>query len=182
MDFRPFPKIARFSRDIIITEKIDGTNAIIAIGEAGEFQVGSRNNWLTNEQGNIHSDNAGFANWAIRHRNELEQLGPGYHYGEWWGRGIQRGYGLNEKRFSLFNVARWSDDLIRPACCSVVPVLYTGAMSVAAVDAALTRLIAGGSIAAPGFAKPEGVVIFHTAGGDLFKKTIEKDEQPKGAQ
>jgi hypothetical protein len=28
--------------------------------------------------------------------------------------------------------------------------------------------------------RPEGVVIFHTAGNLMFKKTIEKDEQPKG--
>lgn len=28
--------------------------------------------------------------------------------------------------------------------------------------------------------KPEGIVVFHVAGGYLFKKTIEKDEEPKG--
>jgi hypothetical protein len=26
---------------------------------------------------------------------------------------------------------------------------------------------------------PEGVVIYHTASGQLFKKTIENDEKPK---
>ena len=36
-----------------------------------------------------------------------------------------------------------------------------------------------GSYAAPGFMKPEGVVVFHTAGNVGFKKTIEKDELPK---
>jgi hypothetical protein len=28
--------------------------------------------------------------------------------------------------------------------------------------------------------RPEGIVVYHKAGGYLFKVTIEKDEQPKG--
>jgi len=47
------------------------------------------------------------------------------------------------------------------------------------VDAALHALQTGGSFAAPGFMKPEGVVVFHIAGNVGFKKTIEKDEEPK---
>jgi hypothetical protein len=38
----------------------------------------------------------------------------------------------------------------------------------------------GGSLAAPGFANPEGIVIYHHATKQLFKKTIEKDEKGKG--
>ena len=41
-EFNSFGKIARWSRRVIITEKIDGTNASIFIGEDGEFLVGSR--------------------------------------------------------------------------------------------------------------------------------------------
>jgi len=176
MDFREFPKIARLSREIIITEKIDGTNGLIAIGENGEFAVGSRTRWITPEQ-----DNMGFARWAYSNQEELMGLDVGYHYGEWWGKGIQRGYGLQEKRFSLFNVSRWSDDAVRPACCSVVPTLYQGMFDQNAIWACLENLSDYGSVAAPGFMKPEGVVIFHTAGGYLFKKAIEKDESPKNA-
>ena len=84
MEFQEFRKIARLSRDCIVTEKIDGTNGIIAIGELGQFQVGSRNKWLTNEYGEIESDNAGFAQWAVKNRDDLMSLGVGYHYGEWW--------------------------------------------------------------------------------------------------
>lgn len=98
MEFQAFNKIPRLCREIVITEKIDGTNGIIAIGENGEFQVGSRNRWLTDEMGNIVADNAGFAQWAVRNREDLMGLGIGYHYGEWWGHGIQRGYNLKEKR------------------------------------------------------------------------------------
>jgi hypothetical protein len=48
------------------------------------------------------------------------------------------------------------------------------------INEIMRKLVANGSYAAPGFMKPEGVVIFCTAGGQLFKKTIEKDDQPKG--
>lgn len=182
MEFKTFNKIARLTREMIVTEKIDGTNGIIAIGENGEFQIGSRNKWLTDERGNIMSDNAGFAQWAVKNRESLETLGVGFHYGEWWGSGVQRGYDLpkGEKRFSLFNVSRWSDDFARPACCHVVPTLHVGMFSTSKIDEILLDLKENGSYAARGFMRPEGVVIFHVAGGHLFKKTIEKDEQPKG--
>src|SRR3990167_9351566 len=119
IEFRPFSKIARLSREIVITEKIDGTNGVIAIGDDGEFAVGSRSRWITPD-----ADNFGFAKWAYTHEAELRELGAGFHYGEWWGQGIQRGYGLKEKRFSLFNVKRWKDT--RPAGCHVVTILYIG--------------------------------------------------------
>lgn len=35
-EFHEFPKIARYSRPIIITEKIDGTNAQICISDDGK--------------------------------------------------------------------------------------------------------------------------------------------------
>lgn len=194
MDFIKFPKIARFSREIIVTEKIDGTNACVFIGEDGTFFVGSRTRWITPEQ-----DNHGFAKWAYANKDELMTLGVGRHFGEWWGSGIQRGYGLTEKRFSLFNVQRWAlhgtepqripmadpriekwQDVL-PACCGLVPVLYGGPFDTAAVDGALDTLKCG-SIAAPGFGNPEGIIVFHTAANIGFKKTIEKDEIPKGAR
>ena len=99
--------------------------------------------------------------------------------GEETGRFVQVPIGLKEKRFSLFNVARWGE--ARPACCHVVPVLFRGLFSTIAVGAALDVLAAQGSQAVPGFMKPEGVVIFHIAGNVLFKKTIEKDDEPKRA-
>lgn len=175
VDFVEFPKIARWSRDIVITEKLDGTNGSIHIGENSEFLVGSRTRWITPE-----ADNHGFAKWAYANKGELLKLGPGTHFGEWWGCGIQRGYDLQEKRFSLFNTARWSDVEVRPACCHVIPVLYQGPLCQAAIDESLNDLRNSGSWAVPGFMKPEGVVVFHTAANVCFKKTLEKDEMPKG--
>jgi hypothetical protein len=174
-DFIEFNKIARLSRNCVVTEKIDGTNASIVIGENGSFQIGSRTRWITPQD-----DNYGFAKWATANQEELMKLGPGQHFGEWWGNGIQRGYGLSWKRFSLFNTARWSDDAVRPACCSVVPVLYSGIFDTNEIVNALTKLREGGSLAAPGFMKPEGVVIWHEAARVYFKKTLDKDDEWKG--
>lgn len=174
MEFLEFPKIPRLAREIIITEKIDGTNAQIAFSDEGEMFVGSRTRWITPDM-----DNHGFAKWAFEHESELRELGPGRHFGEWWGSGIQRGYGLEkgEKRFSLFNTSRWTET--RPACCSVVPVLYQGPFHTDAADSALAVLRANGSVAAPWFMKPEGIVLFHIAGNFGFKRTLEKDDVPK---
>lgn len=190
--FEDFPKMARWSRDVIVTEKIDGTNAQILITDDGEFFTGSRTRWITPEM-----DNHGFSAWAHKHREELMQLGPGRHFGEWWGSGIQRGYGLTEKRFSLFNAARWCmagmppeqipnadprivkfQDVL-PACVGTVPVLYRGPMDGLDVDALIQGLRDNGSRAAHGFMKPEGLIVFHVAAGVGFKKTLEKDGLPK---
>jgi hypothetical protein len=83
MEFEAWPKIRRGKDNgVIVTEKIDGTNAQIAIEQDGTtMHVGSRNRWITPED-----DNFGFARWAAEHRDELLTLGPGRHFGEWWAR------------------------------------------------------------------------------------------------
>lgn len=172
LEFVAFPKMARISREIIITEKIDGTNAQICIGINGEFSVGSRSRWITPE-----NDNFGFAKWAYDNKNELMQLGIGRHFGEWWGAGIQRKYNIDKRCFSLFNVSMWGDS--RPECCNVVPTIYKGVFSQEAIDNALDLLSKNGSIASSGFMQPEGIVIYHVAAGIGFKKTLERDEEPK---
>ena len=176
VEFTEFPKIARLSRNCVITEKIDGTNACILIGENGEFLTGSRTRWITPED-----DNYGFARWAQEHKEMLLGLGLGRHFGEWWGGGCQRGYGLTngEKRFSLFNTGRWNEQNPPPLCCRVVPVLFSGIFSSTAVYYALAKLKSDGSMAQPGFMKPEGVVIYHCAGRCYFKKTIIGDSGGK---
>jgi hypothetical protein len=45
---------------------------------------------------------------------------------------------------------------------------------------AFERLGKSGSHAAPGFMKPEGIMIYHTAANQYFKKTFEGDEYGKG--
>jgi len=218
MEFQKFDKIPRLSRDIVITEKIDGTNAQIYIVEFDNLRevmgdgystdwlekylikmernpdedkyyyifAGSRTRWLDITS---KGDNFGFAKWVQANAEQLLGLGEGRHYGEWYGRGIQRGYGLDEKRFALFNTGRWlsSDTPIEvgdkrencPECCDLVPILYKGLFNTKTIQDYIDILERVGSFAVPGFMKPEGLVIFHTASGQLFKKTVENDEKPK---
>ena len=197
-EFRGFPKIPRLNRDIIITEKIDGTNAQVLITENKQVFAGSRKRWIT-----IKNDNFGFAAWVEEHTDELLRLGPGRHFGEWWGQGIQRNYGLDHRRFSLFNVSRWitlSDVqgqnltqkqlkemklCIAPKCCYVVPILpvaFTNEFDTAEINGVLAWLQKVGSLAASGFMNPEGIVVYHTAGNCCFKVTLENDDKPKGGK
>lgn len=190
MTFKEFPKMARLSREVIVTEKIDGTNAsvfiqnevleegadplIVARKDGYTMRAGSRTRWIIPSD-----DNHGFANWVVKNSEQLFELGEGCHFGEWWGSGIQSGYGLvkGEKRFSLFNTERWSES--RPACTHVVPVLWRGMFDTHKIQQVLDELAVNGSWAAPGFMKPEGIVVYHIAGNVGFKKTIHKDELPK---
>jgi hypothetical protein len=222
IQFHAWPKIGRLNRDIIITEKLDGTNAAIGITADGRVYAQSRTRIITSQD-----DNAGFARWVEKHADLLrEHLGEGLHFGEWWGVSIGRGYDLSERRFSLFNTKRWHSEVAglmalaalrdKGAAVYTVPVLYEGPWTGVfgykneagewhsttephdpewpaimgqenprprfAPNFILEWLARVGSQAAPGFARPEGIVIYHRAGDTLFKVTIDKDEQWKGAQ
>jgi hypothetical protein len=201
--FQEFPKIPRLRRELVVTEKLDGTNAAIQIAPIEEstdqspfielvpnmkdqhgISLGrygiwaqSRSKFITPEQ-----DNYGFAGWVKRNAEELSLLGPGVHFGEWWGNGIQRRYDQAEKRFSLFNVQRWGDhNPATPACCSVVPILGRDSRD-SIIQGALEDLRANGSRAAPGFMKPEGVIVWHSAARSYFKVLLEGDDIPKGVK
>ena len=215
-EFREFPKIPRLFRDVVITEKLDGTNAAIGIEK---FQFGFHVGGVDDEgichdipkgctyvMGDItddgfpydeyliwaqsrsriitaEDDNYGFALWVFVNAITLvKDLGEGLHFGEWWGSGIQRGYGLKEKRFSLFNVKRLRDYEFKTPGVSSVPVLSEGPFDTALIGNIIAKLATDGSVAAPGFMRPEGIVVYHTAGNVLFKATIEKDEEHKGGK
>ena len=174
-EFKPWPKITRKNRAVVVSEKIDGTNALVCVTESGDVLAGSRTRWITPAD-----DNYGFARWVYDNADSLRVLGPGYHYGEWAGRGIQRGYGLSDRRFYLFNSGRWNNDETRPACCHVVPVLGTGFEKDGIVDRCVEDLRVNGSRVTPGF-PAEGVVVYHTASGLMQKITLVGDEKPKGS-
>lgn len=202
LEFQPWPKIPRLFRDITVTEKIDGTNSAIIIAEASEVEwteadtlvdnpidgityvIGaqSRNRLLT-----LEDDNFGFAKWVAEYSLALTQvLGKGRHFGEWWGQGIQRRYGMDRKVFSLFNTARYGGILSDPDVQAVlpqlrtVPVLYAGPFSEAVIVTALADLAEFGSVASEGFMNPEGVCVYHRAGNEVFKVTF--DDAPKSSQ
>lgn len=223
MEFEAWPKIPRLNRDMVITEKIDGTNACVCIVAAAEvdaritresegfgiapgetvtassivaaaedcvFFAQSRKRLIVPaDVGGKGADNAGFAGWVRDNAEALVHLGPGRHYGEWWGQGIQRGYGLDHKRFSLFNVGRDSyraalDGGALPENVGLVPVLHQGAFDQGVIGRVLWHLARDGSAAATeagvtGTAA-EGIVVFHEAARQSFKVTLENDESPKG--
>lgn len=204
ISFEPWPKIARLNREIVITEKIDGTNAAVGfvaldqpnwddpnvlafVGGESFLKIAayaqSRKKVITPAQ-----DNYGFARWVQENADALyETLGYGLHFGEWWGSGVNRGYGLKngEKRFSLFNTPRYGD---REKFClsdvpglGTVPILYEGMFNQDEIENCLIDLTIKGSVASPGFMDPEGVIVFHTAAQTPFKVTIKGDEKPKGS-
>lgn len=184
-EFVGFEKIPRLNRNCIITEKIDGTNGVILVNEDGTYLVGSKSRWLDPDA--KQGDNFGFARWVRAREALLPLLGPGRHFGEFWGSGIQRGYGKVAKYFSLFNVTRWRATLsgevgqqLREAGIDVVPTLYEGLFTTDTVVQQVNELRAWGSKAAPGYDKPEGVIIWHEAGRHLYKVTLDKDEERKG--
>lgn len=182
-EFRGLPKIPRLldpvhdgSPAMVVTEKIDGTNGCVVVTPEGDVFAQSRNRFLTPKD-----DNFGFALWVHSVSEWLaETLGPGRHYGEWWGQGIQRGYNQNHKRFSLFNTSRWADVEFDDDVLGVVPVLASASdFSSQGVRDTLRRLGEHGSFASPGFMKPEGVVVFHARSNQLFKQLFESG--PKGS-
>jgi hypothetical protein len=171
--FEPFPKLARLRKAVVITEKLDGTNAQVIITDDGLIAAGSRTRLIYPGK---ETDNFGFAAWVQDNKEELLKLGPGRHFGEWYGRGIQRGYGLSERRFALFNTVRWgSHNPNTPSCVEVVPVLSPQG-TVDTVEWVLDNLRKRGSHAVPGFMNPEGIVVYHTASNTMYKRTFENDE------
>lgn len=195
--FEKWKSIPRLNKEVIVTEKIDGTNAQIHIVDKklAQFEVldwnelyhsvlvertlaekdgllmfaGSRSRYLT-----IDNDNFGFAKWVSDNADDLFRLGPGRHYGEWWGLGIQRGYGLSERRLSMFN-PKWEGE--GPVCVTSAPIVPVESLSLSgAAEEAMCYLKRRGSIAAPGFMDPEGIVVYHTAANQMFKQTFDFDE------
>ncbi|APC46339.1 RNA ligase [Streptomyces phage BRock] len=216
MEFQPWPSISRLNKEAIYTEKIDGTNAAVVIEriapyggpladwelellgwsgkedvvytETGVYLVAaqSRKRFIT-----PGDDNFAFAKWVFDNsRNLIEVLGEGRHFGEWWGSGIQGGYGLSngERRFSLFNVKRWEDTLTAYKGHDLIPQLYLvpvlerTVFSTEIAKSWVEHLREYGSVASPDFMKPEGVVVFHTASGTPYKTFLENDLIHKSLQ
>ena len=203
VDFQAWPKIPRLASPFIVTEKIDGSIAavliveaqwleggedpgpIVALVESGEMvyrvYAQSRSRFITPAQ-----DNFGFAAWVRANAGILvEKLGPGRHFGEWWGHGIQRGYGLakGDRRFSLFNVTRHEGLSVPEIGLGVVPRLDSSLADLSMswqstmVAGALMRLGRLGSFAAPGFMNPEGVILFHARSKQMFKQYLDPTEK-----
>lgn len=213
-DFKPWPKTPRFNREYVITEKLDGTNAQIAIKklladddpqrflnqpgfnviakEDGLYvlRAGSRRRWIAPNTDKLdgvqHTDNFGFAAWVASNANTLANLGEGTHYGEWYGRGIQRGYGMDGRKFALFNTTRFAGPhgslpIDAPAELTVVPELARtrGHVLNETIRDCMRLLRVLGSVAEPG-ASAEGIVIHSVEARQSYKALLENDDLPKG--
>lgn len=222
IDFQAWPKIPRLNREMVITEKIDGTNSAVIIEDHGIctrqylhnlenqneeystfvvlpynseddsvirlFEVGAQSRNRLLKPGD---DNFGFAQWVWDNAYGLaKSLGEGRHFGEWWGSGIQRGYGLpkGEKRFSLFNVKRYrliEFEEFGLQGVSIVPILWEGTFDQEVIDVIVREMRRDGSfvgslVADQRFPKPEGVVVYHAASNSMFKVLCENDDVAKG--
>ena len=172
--FQKYGKTHRLFRDIIVTEKLDGANSLIRI-DGSDIRAGSRNQWLDEK-----NTNYGFYIWVMNNRKTLiKDLGDGLHRGEWYGQKINRKYGLDHKRFALFNTEKWGKVEFATPQLEVVPVLYKGMFSEQQIKLALDKLTNHGSIAVPGYMNPEGVCVYHTQANLIFKATIKNDQQGK---
>lgn len=206
-EFQPWPKTARLFRDIVVTEKIDGTNAAIHISAVADYEkwlefpddsyslVVGGTRYVVSAQSRKRiitpgksTDNYGFAGWVYDNAAQLVSvLGEGVHYGEWWGQGIQRNYGRDSRSFSLFNASRYADhpnmidngEDLNGGRLEVVPTLYHGPFSETSITGCLTHLSRNGSVAARGWATPEGICVYHTALGRVVKATLDGNDAGK---
>lgn len=181
-EFEPWPKMTRIPKlKMWITEMVDGTNAQILVEEDRVTLIGARNRAIepnipkTETEAAVTRDNAGFARWVRDNEAQLcELLGPGRHYGEWAGPGINKNrHQLTGRYFFLFNWRRWDptvqfvqvgDAVVRP-----VPLLYEGPLDTKIIEAAMGNLKADGSHVGSG--PPEGIVV--STLGTMIKDTYE---------
>lgn len=176
MEFKPWGKTPRLYRDIVISEKIDGTQAVIGISD-DEFVVGSRNQWLTDDV----PDHYYLREWALEREGLLRSdLGNGIHNGEWFGYKVNRGYGLKERQLALFNTEKYEGVEFNTPGLTTVPTLYKGVFDESRIKWSLDVLRSEGSLISPGFMRPEGVCIYHSQSNQVFKVLLEKDHLHKG--
>lgn len=160
-EFIKWPSIPRIENEKYhFTEKIDGTNACLVINPDGSYFCQSRTRIITPDD-----DNFGFARWVKENEKELSKLGEGRWYGEWWGLGIQRGYEQKQKNFSLFYY---------PGDLPTELVYRVPTIHVASVDKCIDYLKTKGSLAAPGYMKPEGAVVYSSLARTRYKIVIDK--------
>lgn len=122
---------------VVITEKIHGFNARLGRTQDGVAWVGSRNQVVDPEKDRLQ----GFVPWAL---SVIEHVPPGYTvYGEWAGKGIQKGLDYGAPRFFAFGL-RYLGEPVQPLIdtiatlipCDIAPVLYEGPLpSVEVLDA-----------------------------------------------
>jgi hypothetical protein len=204
--FEAWPKTPRLFRDIVVTEKVDGTNSAVIIEqiELETYEMDAFTLAIVNRDG-FHfavaaqsrnrlitpgktTDNHGFAAFVQQNAGQLfDLLGPGRHFGEWWGKGIGKRYvsameGI--KGFALFNTAKheglheWLTFGDQQVLVEPVRVLYQGPFSEEKIRDTLEELQNDGSWMSP-FDPAEGIVVFHTQSRQTYKITLDGNDAGK---
>lgn len=174
MEFKAFPEIKKLGSVVMsITQKIHGTNAHILVfrkeDNTLDLACGSRTRFIA-----PGDDNYNFAAHVYANKQAfIDLLGEGRHDGEWAGKGINSGEGLEGKIFVLFDYYRYKDKPLPPQTV-LVPVLYEGPIDLSKVQESMDDLKANGSKLSPGFMRPEGVVV--RIKGERYKVVFEEEE------
>jgi hypothetical protein len=194
-EFKSWGSTTRENKNKTITEKIDGTNACIVIYN-GVVAAQSRKRIITPDD-----DNFGFAKWVYDNAGALmDTLGYGYHYGEWYGEGIQKNpLGIEGKRFALFHATKYTEgngfDLDRVDGLETVPLLHHGQCDVWTIPGIMQDLEMYGSkvkgakeehvnVEIPGLgevahifraATPEGIIIWNNETRTRTKMLLKDD-------
>lgn len=188
-EFKGWGSTTRENKNKTITEKIDGTNACIVIYN-GKVSAQSRKRMITPDD-----DNFGFAKWVYENAGVLtDTLGYGYHYGEWYGEGIQKNpLGIEGKRFALFHATKYTEgngyELNKVDGLETVPLLHHGQCSVFTIPEIMQNLEAYGSKVEgakvigqmetfPGIqicAPAEGIIIWNNETKTRTKMLLEND-------
>lgn len=185
--FKGWGSTPRFHKGLTITEKIDGTNACIVIWD-GKVQAQSRKRMITPDD-----DNYGFAKWVYDNAGVLtDTLGYGYHYGEWFGEGIQKNpLGIEGKRFALFHATKYTEDngyeLNKVDGLETVPLLFHGQAQFDTLAEVIHGLSAFGSrvqgaqthwdegLTMDVAADAEGVIVWHKETQQKYKILLKDD-------
>ena len=198
-EYPKYPSIERFENIYsVISEKVDGTNGLMEIHEVFPkpdsdvthvVTFGSRNKWI-----DVHSDNAGFANFFTPHIdkivrvpeilkanavNELDNRNKACNmpiriYGEWFGQSIQRTYGLKQKLFMPFHTLL-AKALIEAGVPNIIEpfIFYTGKFDKSISDGFMDTLKTHGSCVVPGYFQAEGIVVYFPTYNFCLKDTFE---------
>lgn len=206
VEHKRFGKIFRLNRPVVVTEKIDGTNCAVVVVPVDALESlaaagrGAAVVEVEKEDGSSHScavyaqsrnrilfpgaDHHGFMEFVHDNADGLANLlGVGCHFGEWWGKGINREYAQQGRRFALFNIERWRGI----ETCTKIPIetvtvlAEMDAFDTAKIARVMHDLRTNGSKHVPAWPTPEGVVVRHSASGALFKVMCEDDETAKSA-
>lgn len=179
--FKGWGSTPRENKKKTVLEKIDGTNACVVIYD-GQVKAQSRKRMITPDD-----DNYGFAKWVYDNAGVLmDTLGFGYHYGEWFGEGIQKNpLGIEGKRFALFHATKYTEDngyeLNKVDGLETVPLLHHGQCNIWTIPQIVEDLemygskVKGAATDGTVAAKAEGIIVWNNETKTRTKILLEND-------